>query len=218
MMKLKVCGMTRAAQMQQAYEMGVNYVGMVLYEGSKRSLLPYLEQEKELIRALPVSKVGVFVNESCDRILSLCDELGLTSIQLHGDETPDFCATVRQRVNIIKAFRVGPDTNIDALVENYHDVCDYFLFDTHSEAYGGSGKSFNWDLLEKALVDKLFFLSGGIGPEDVQKVIDFYHPFHYAIDINSRFETAPGEKDLQQVARFLSDLEAGEPGRFADIT
>jgi phosphoribosylanthranilate isomerase len=218
MMKLKVCGMTSAAQMEQAYEAGVDYVGMVLFDGSKRSLLPYLEKEKAAIKALPVSKVGVFVNESCDRILSLADELGLTSIQLHGDETPDFCSTVRQRVNIIKAFRVGADTDIDALVTNYHDVCDYFLFDTDNASYGGSGKAFDWNLLEKALVDKLFFLSGGIGPGDAKKVTDFYHPFHYGIDINSRFETAPGEKDLGLVSQFLGELQAGEPGRFADIT
>ncbi|RYY93736.1 MAG: phosphoribosylanthranilate isomerase, partial [Chitinophagaceae bacterium] len=135
-MKLKVCGLTSAAQMQQAYELGVDYVGMVLYEGSKRSLLPVLDQEKEAIRALTVAKVGVFVNEDCDRILQLAEELALTSIQLHGDETPSFCDTVRQRVNIIKAFRIGPDTDIDALVKPYHEVCDFFLFDTLGAQYG----------------------------------------------------------------------------------
>jgi phosphoribosylanthranilate isomerase len=217
-MKLKVCGLTQAAQMEEAYALGVDYVGMVLYEGSKRSLVPQLEREAAAIKELPVAKVGVFVNERCDRILELVEELGLTSVQLHGDETPEFCHTVRQRVNIIKAFRIGPDTDIDALVKPYHDVCDFFLFDTHSDAYGGSGESFDWSLLEKALVDKLFFLSGGIGPDDVQKLRDFYHPFHYGIDINSRFETRPGEKDFDRLRHFVEEVKAGEKDRLADLT
>ncbi|TCJ13756.1 phosphoribosylanthranilate isomerase [Flaviaesturariibacter flavus] len=217
-MKLKVCGLTSAAQMEQAYELGADYVGMVLYKGSKRSLLPVLEREKEAIRALTVAKVGVFVNEDCDRILDLADQLGLTSIQLHGNESPEFCDTVRQRVNIIKAFRISSGTDIDELVKPYHGVCDFFLFDTQGETYGGTGQAFDWGLLEKPLVDKLFFLSGGIGPGDVQKVRDFYHPFHFGIDINSRFETAPGVKDMALVASFLSDMQATEPDRLADLS
>lgn len=215
-MKLKVCGLTSAAQMQEAYDLGANYVGMVFYDGSKRSALPVLARESEAIRALPVDKVGVFVNESCDTILHLVETLDLTAIQLHGDESPEFCASLRERVNIIKAFRVSADTDIDALVKPYHDLCNYYLFDTATDGYGGSGERFDWSVLEKALVDKLFFLSGGIGPDDGARVRDFYHPFHYGIDINSRFETTPGVKDMALVKRFLNDLHADDAGSPAE--
>lgn len=217
-MKFKICGMTRIAQMQEAYELGVDYVGLILYDGSKRYILPQLDTLADDIKELPVAKIGVFVNEDCDRILELADRLGLTSIQLHGDESPEFCDKVRQRVNIIKAFRVAPGTDIDAMVKPYHDVCDYYLFDTAGEGYGGTGESFDWNKLEKALVDKLFFLSGGIGPDDVEKVRSFYHPFHYAIDLNSRFETAAGEKDLSLLRQFISDVNADEPERLSDVS
>ncbi|GAB4091586.1 phosphoribosylanthranilate isomerase [Flaviaesturariibacter terrae] len=212
-MKLKVCGLTSAAQMQEAYELGVDYVGMVLYSGSKRSALPSLARESAAIRAVEAAKVGVFVNESCDTILRLAEELDLTAVQLHGDETPEFCDNVRERVNIIKAFRVTPGADLDALVKPYHDSCNYFLFDTYSENFGGSGERFDWNVLEKSLIDKLFFLSGGIAPGDTDLVRGFYHPFHYGIDINSRFETAPGVKDMALIKQFLSDLHANEPGR-----
>ena len=212
-MKLKLCGLISAAQMEEAYELGVDYVGLVLYAGSKRSALPALERESTAIRKLPVSKIGVFVNESCDTILRLSEQLDLTAIQLHGNETPEFCHGLRERVNIVKAFRVEPDTDIDALVKPYQGLCNYYLFDTWTPTYGGSGERFDWNVLEKALVDKLFFLSGGIGPDDIDRIRDFYHPFHYGIDINSRFETTPGTKDMGLVKQFISDLHANEPGR-----
>ncbi|RYE01049.1 MAG: phosphoribosylanthranilate isomerase [Sphingobacteriales bacterium] len=212
-MKLKVCGLTSVAQMQEAYEMGIDYVGMVLYSGSKRSALPAVERDAAAIRALEVPKVGVFVNETCDTILRYTELLDLTAIQLHGDETPEFCHGLRERVNIIKAFRVEEDSNLDTLVKPYHDLCNYFLFDTATSGYGGSGQRFDWSLLEKALVDKLFFLSGGIGAEDTDRLRDFYHPFHYGVDINSRFETEPGVKDMALIKKFISDLKANEPGR-----
>jgi phosphoribosylanthranilate isomerase len=215
-MKLKVCGLTSAAQLEEAYALGVDYAGLVLYDKSPRSALPFLEKDAAAIKASGIAKVGVFVNEDCDRIFELAEMLDLTAIQLHGDETPAFCEKLRDRVNIIKAFQVEPGMNIDELVKPYNDVCNYFLFDTKSDQRGGSGIQFDWNQLEKALVDKLFFISGGIGPDDMEKFRDFYHPFHYGIDINSRFEISPGVKDMQLVAKFLSDLNAEEPGRMSE--
>ncbi|TCZ68277.1 phosphoribosylanthranilate isomerase [Flaviaesturariibacter aridisoli] len=212
-MKLKVCGLTSTDQMQEAYEMGVDYVGLVLYPGSKRSALPLVERERTRIRDLQVPKIGVFVNETYDNVLRLTEELDLTAVQLHGNETPEFCHGLQERVNIIKAFQISADTDIDTLVKPYQKLCNYYLFDTASAGWGGSGTGFDWNILETALVDKLFFLSGGIGPEDPNRIREFYHPFHYGIDINSRFETAPGTKDMKLVQQFLSDLNANEPGR-----
>ncbi|RYY89953.1 MAG: phosphoribosylanthranilate isomerase [Chitinophagaceae bacterium] len=212
-MKLKVCGLTSVTQMQEAYELGVDYVGLVLYEQSKRSALQLAAREATAIRKLEVPKVGVFVNEDCDTILRLTEELDLTAIQLHGTETPEFCHSLRERVNIIKAFRVTTDTDIDVLVKPYQDLCNYYLFDTWTPEYGGSGEQFDWNLLEKALVDKLFFLSGGIDADSIKRVRKFYHPFHYGIDINSRFETSPGVKDMALIKQFISDLNASEPDR-----
>ncbi|GAA4322640.1 phosphoribosylanthranilate isomerase [Flaviaesturariibacter amylovorans] len=211
-MKLKVCGLTSIAQMERAHELGVDYVGLVLYAGSKRSALPFTEAAADELERVGISKIGVYVNEDAAKVMADTERYNLTAVQLHGDESPEYCAGLRDRVNIIKAFRIGADTDIDALVAPYHAVCDYFLFDTRTEDYGGSGRSFDWKLLEKALVDKLFFLSGGIGPDDLEKIRSFYHPFLYCIDINSRFETEPGVKDMAVVATFLSELHASRSG------
>ncbi|RYZ00463.1 MAG: phosphoribosylanthranilate isomerase [Chitinophagaceae bacterium] len=212
-MKLKVCGLTTIAQMERAREIGADYAGIVLYAHSKRSALPLTEAEADALERVRIDKIGVYVNEDAAKVLADTERYNLTAVQLHGDESPEYCAGLRDRVNVIKAFRVDGDTDIDELVAPYHPVCDYFLFDTRTEHYGGSGVSFDWKVLEKALVDKLFFLSGGIGPEDAPRIREFYHPFLYGVDINSRFETEPGIKDMALVAKFISEINADVPGQ-----
>ena len=139
---------------------------------------------------------------------SCIQNFGLSAVQLHGDEPPEFCEALRKAASVIKVFRIsGTTQNIDALIEPYQNSCDYFLFDTDTESYGGSGKRFDWNLLKKANISKPFFLSGGIGPDDMEDLKSFNHTHFYAIDVNSRFEITPGSKDMEKVKTFVNALK-----------
>jgi phosphoribosylanthranilate isomerase len=205
-MEIKVCGNTSVEQLSALQGIGVNYAGIILYEGSKRFAGEKLRGQKEAIESLDISCVGVFVDDSADYIINAIEEYSLMGVQLHGSETPEFCHSLMGKANVIKAFHIDNDTDIDAMVAPYQDSCNYYLFDTASEEGGGSGRKFDWDFLDKALVNKLFFLSGGIGPDDADRISSFYHPFLYAIDINSRFETSPGVKDIQLIHDFITSI------------
>lgn len=206
-MKIKVCGITTFEQLVELQNAGADYAGLIFYEGSKRFVGDALQNQQSAIRELQIPKVGVFVNASQEVIEKAVNDYGLTAVQLHGDETPQFCEALAAKMNVIKAFRIGNDTDIDALVSPYNQSCKYYLLDTASPSYGGSGEKFDWNKLEDAIISKLFFLSGGIDPEDAERIGKFYHSFLYAVDINSRFETAPGVKDLSKVDAFISRVK-----------
>ena len=156
-----------------------------------------------------LKKVGVFVNPSYADLLDAIDNYGLDIVQLHGNETPELCEELSAEVEVIKAFRLDVTqdgtVNIDKLVEPYDAACDYYLFDTAGlkESFGGTGKQFDWSILNKAKIEKPFFLSGGIGPDDAVKVKSFKHPDFFAIDVNSKFETEPGVKDMAAILKFM---------------
>lgn len=201
-MKLKVCGITTLGQLQQLQEMEVDYAGLIFYEGSKRYAHEKLKSAASEIKKLKIKKVGVFVNAGMGFLKSLIPEYGLDAVQLHGDEPAAYCSEIRKEAVVIKAFRMGKTTAVDELVAPYESSCDYFLFDTDSAGYGGSGKRFDWTILQEAAINKPFFLSGGIGPESMGFLKSFAHPFLYAVDVNSRFETAPGIKDMSLLKSF----------------
>lgn len=205
-MKIKVCGMTRLDQLQQLQALGVDYAGMIFFEGSKRYVGEALQKDKEAIKALAIKRVGVFVNTELEVIQKAIEDYGLTAVQLHGDETDEFCLELMDKAKVIKVFRMGSEVAIDELTAPFLNACHYFLFDTDTASFGGSGKQFDWDVLREAAIGKPFFLSGGIGPEDVDKVKAFQHPYLYAVDVNSRFETEPGIKDMDKVKQFISEL------------
>ena len=152
-------------------------------------------------------------------ILGLCrktglkiaiDDYGLDVVQLHGDESPEMCEDLSSEVEVIKVFSIKDNKeDIDKLVADYDAVCDYYLFDTGGlkESLGGTGKQFDWSVLSKARIEKPFFLSGGIGPEDAAKVKAFKHPDLFGVDINSRFETEPGVKDMSRILQFKLGLK-----------
>lgn len=212
-MKLKVCGIKKVEQLQQLQKLGVDYAGLIFYEGSKRYAHEKLYSFKSQIRNLEIKKVGVFVNANMGFLKSLIQYYYLDAVQLHGDETPQVCESVRSRAEVIKVFRIGDATkNIDKLIKPFQAVCDYFLFDTDTAAYGGSGKRFDWTVLEKAAINKPFFLSGGIGPEDVGLLKTFTHPFLYAVDVNSRFEVRPGVKDMGLLKPFVNAFKQNAYG------
>lgn len=208
-MKIKVCGITKADQLIQLDEIGVDYAGLIFFRQSARYMLDKLMSTEVKPLALKLNKVGVFVNASEEDINTQVELYGLDLVQLHGDETPAFCEHISNTVSVIKAFRITKynEQNIDWMVKPYEEVCDYYLFDTNRKgAYGGTGEKFDWNILQKNKINKPFFLSGGIGLADVEKVRKFQHPFLYAVDINSMIETEPGIKDMDQVKAFVEQL------------
>jgi phosphoribosylanthranilate isomerase len=206
-MKCKVCGITGLEQLQSLEALGADFAGLIFYEGSKRFVGERKEEEKKGIKETAIKKIGVFVNAPYETVLNAIEEYGLYAVQLHGDETDEFCLELMDKVKVIKVFRVKDEAFIDEMVKPFEAVCHYFLFDTDTAAYGGSGKRFDWSLLQKAKVGKPFFLSGGIGPDNAEKLQAFQHPYLYAVDVNSKFEVEPGVKDLEKVESFLTYLK-----------
>ena len=206
MINIKVCGITQFKQLQQLEALNVDYAGLIFYKDSPRYMGDKLSGKEIKNADFDLKKVGVFVNPSYSDLLDAIDEYGLDIVQLHGNETPEMCQDLSEDVEVIKAFRVEDSSvNVDKLVEPYDGVCDYYLFDTAGlkESFGGTGKQFDWSILNKAKIEKPFFLSGGIGPDDAAKVKTFKHPDFFAIDVNSKFETEPGVKDLAALLKFL---------------
>ena len=205
-MQFKVCGITNIEQANALQAMGVQYIGFIFYPSSKRYVLEKLSlADLANFKPIGVKKVGVFVNEPLEQLLGIVQAAGLDLVQLHGDESPEYCAAVRQKVETIKVGRVGaavPDFSA------YESVVDYFLFDTDSALYGGTGQHFNWELIKGSTIPKPYFLSGGIGPNDIQGVLVMEKTNAgkslLALDINSQFELAPGVKDLEKIKIFIN--------------
>ncbi len=208
-MKIKVCGNRDLSQLKELNDLGIDYEGLIFYEQSPRYVLKEIKGEDVKDLQLDVEKTGVFVNAAEEEIMKQVDDFGLDLVQLHGDETASFCEHISDHIKVIKAFRIADfDTNIDWLVKEYDEVCDYYLFDKGSAGlYGGTGEKFNWDLLEKSTIGKPFFLSGGIGINDAEALRKFKHPFFYGVDVNSRFETEPGIKDVKLIKDFIKQLK-----------
>jgi phosphoribosylanthranilate isomerase len=205
-MQFKVCGITNLEQATALQAMGVHYIGFIFYLSSKRYVLEKLSlADLANFKPKAVKKVGVFVNETLEHLLEIVQAAGLDLVQLHGDESPDYCAAVRQKVETIKVFRVGAAV---PNFESYEAVVDYFLFDTDSALYGGTGQHFNWELIKGTTIPKPFFLSGGIGPNDIQGVQVMEKTKAgktlLALDINSQFEITPGVKNLEKIKIFIN--------------
>ncbi len=213
-MRIKVCGMTDLQQLHQLGNMGVEFAGMIFYHKSPRFILRHLSGEMVKRARLKVYKVGVFVNASYEEIMNHVDNFGLDMVQLHGDETPRFCEQVSSYIQTIKAFRIAPDDNIPWKVREFYDACDMFLFDTMGAGYGGTGKKFNWEMLKGVELQKPFFLSGGIEPDDADAIKEFMKEEVaknlFALDVNSKFETAPGVKDMSLVKQFVDEIKTAE--------
>lgn len=208
-MKIKVCGNTNIEQLKELDGLPIDYEGLIFYEQSPRFVLNKLDGKEFKESGISVTKVGVFVNASEEEIMKQINDFGLDIVQLHGDETASFCNRISDYIKVIKAFRIADfDANVDWLVKEYDEVCDYYLFDKGSAGlYGGTGQKFNWNLLEKAKIGKPFFLSGGIGRSDAQALKKFTHPFFYGVDVNSRFEISPGIKNIELIKEFVKELK-----------
>ena len=193
----------------------VDWIGFIFYAKSPRAVDESLaEWLQERAGALEKQKrVGVFVNAEVDEVLNAVHDYALDYVQLHGEESPEYCQLLRtlmestsmREAKLIKVFRVGDGFDFKR-VHRFSAHCAYFLFDTLGKDYGGTGHQFNWSLLQQYDGVTPFLLSGGIGPEDVQEVRNFQHPQLHGIDLNSRFETQPGEKDIAALRAFINAL------------
>ncbi|HWN87712.1 MAG TPA: phosphoribosylanthranilate isomerase [Chitinophagaceae bacterium] len=210
-MNIKVCGITQFKQLQQLDALNIDYAGLIFYKDSPRYMGDKITGKQVKEADFDIKKVGVFVNPGYSELLDTIDEYGLDIVQLHGNETPEMCEDLSAEVEVIKAFRIAGDQsiNIDEMVMPYDAACDFYLFDTAGlkENFGGTGQQFDWSILKKAKIEKPFFLSGGIGRDDAEKVKAFKHPDFFAIDVNSKFEMAAGVKDMAAILKFLQGFK-----------
>jgi len=201
MIAVKICGITSLKDAEMAVNYSVSAIGMIFCPDSPRYVDPV--EVEQWIERIPdsVKKVGVFVNEQIDTINNITRQLKLEFIQLHGDESPEFCNGIIRPV--IKVFRVGDD--FDAIVLNEYDVHG-FLFDTYKKGNpGGTGTRFNWDLIANLKTETPIILSGGLTPENVLNGIEAVNPA--AVDVNSGVESVPGVKDEEKIKELFSVLE-----------
>lgn len=195
----KVCGMRDAQNIRDVEALGIDWIGMIFWPKSKRYVA-------EVPSYLPehLKKVGVFVDSTLDDILQHISNYQLDIIQLHGQESPDFAKALKPHT-IIKAFNIEKADDL-LQTEKYKGIADYFLFDTKGKMVGGNGQKFDWSVLTAYQGKTPFLLSGGIGPEDAESVRSFHHPRCIGIDLNSRFESEPGFKDINQLKTFINKL------------
>jgi len=207
-MQVKVCGISQLEQAQALDAMGVNFIGFIFYPASKRYVLANLSlAQLASFKPSNAKKVGVFVNETIAQVMTTVKEAGLDLVQLHGDEPMDYCAALNKLVPVIKVFRVGkalPD------YAGYANAATYYLFDTDSSLYGGTGQHFNWELIKNENFNLPYFLSGGIGPNDVHGIEVMQKTKAgknlFVIDINSQFEINPGIKNLEKIKTFIDAI------------
>ncbi len=200
-MIIKVCGLTIKNQIEELDELQtIQWLGNIFYSKSKR----FVNQINGEIKNS--KKVGVFVNQSENELRAFASENKLDILQLHGEETPDLCLRFKNNYKIIKAFGVNESFDFLQLIK-YKDVVDYFLFDTKTIEYGGSGKTFDWSLLDQYTLDVPFILSGGININSVQAIKQITHPSFVGIDINSGFENKPGDKNCEEIKTFIKELK-----------
>ena len=218
--------MRDSANIKEVVQLGVEWIGMIFYPKSSR----YVTMVPSLSGLLPdrataddriaprtqrsFQKVGVFVDDTPQNIITRVVNYDLDIIQLHGSETPTLIRNLRRTIDpdirpgirIIKAISVNKPEDIDGY-KTYADDVDYFLFDTQCPTVGGSGRHFDWDMLQRYDGDKPFILSGGIGPEDAGYVKSFHHPRCAGIDLNSKFETSPAFKDVEALKKFITEIK-----------
>jgi phosphoribosylanthranilate isomerase len=205
---LKVCGMADADSLRAVAALQPDFLGFIFYPASKRYVGERLPAVA--VRALPatIRKVGVFVDDDAATVLARVREFDLQLAQLHGHETPETCAAVRAGgVPVVKAFAVGEGFDF-AQLQPYVGCVDYFLFDTAGPQPGGNGTAFDWTLLRDYNLPVPYFLAGGIGPEHAAALRNLRLPGLFALDLNSRFETAPGTKDASRLGAFFQELKA----------
>lgn len=203
-MKIKVCGMREAGNIRDVAELGPDFMGFIFYDRSPRYV-----GEDFVMPELPagIQKTGVFVKAPQEHVLQLAGQYGLNYVQLHSDETPEYCDAIRRAgLKVLKAFSVDASFDFEQ-VKGFEGKADYFLFDTKGEGYGGHGKTFDWEILSGYSGNTPFFVAGGISNDNVEGLLKLEHPLFYGIDVNSRYEISPGMKDVEAVQKLFFKLD-----------
>ena len=221
---IKVCGMRDGENIREVAALGVDWIGLIFYPKSPRNvtmisthagIIPDRGSLSPLTTHLSPLRVGVFVDEMPQNIITRVVNFQLDLVQLHGHETPTMIRNlratldpdIRPGIKFIKAISVGSRDDI-AAYKTYEDCVDYFLFDTKCPTVGGSGNQFDWSVLAGYAGETPFLLSGGIGPDDAERIRTFHHPKCIGIDLNSRFETAPALKDISKLKQFIKKIRS----------
>ena len=207
---IKVCGMREAANIREIEALGIDWLGLIFWPKSSR----YVSERPDYLPR-NVKRVGVFVDEAPEKIVSISRLYGLDYIQLHGHESITDINRLRQTIadqgsatippQLIKAFSIATDSDLEQ-TKAYEGHVDYFLFDTKGPSVGGNGIQFDWEVLNAYHGHTPFLLSGGIGPDDAARIQAFHHPQCIGIDLNSRFEISPGLKDINKLKTFIQSL------------
>jgi phosphoribosylanthranilate isomerase len=207
--KLKVCGLTQLDQVQELISTDTDFLGFIFYKKSPRYVLDHLTLE-DLSTIDHQGKVGVFVNEDLHTITEIVQKANLNFVQLHGDENEIFINELKEKldfsVQLIKVIRIGSEKQeviriIEKTINHLQSAIDYYLFDTDSKDFGGTGKQFDWNVLNEFEIPVPYFLSGGISEDNVEHVKNLrQQPF--ALDINSKFEIKAGIKDIDKIKKF----------------
>jgi phosphoribosylanthranilate isomerase len=204
MLLLKVCGMRNSTNITELIKVQPNFIGFIFHEASARNIteIPNIEIPNS------IKKVGVFVDKEIDFITKKATDFDLDYIQLHGNETPEFCSEMKSNgLKIIKAFNIYKGFDFDQL-KAYEPFCDYFLFDAFGKKAGGNGITFNWELLANYKGETSFLLSGGIDENMVQTTKNINHSQLVGVDINSGFEVEPALKDIKKIKQFSDEIRS----------
>ena len=205
-MLVKVCGLNNRNNILDISKMNIDLMGFIFYNNSPRYFNNALNFDE--VRQIPktIKKVGVFVNASINNLLNTIAHYDLDFVQLHGNENPEYCKELMQYVKVIKTISVN-DKNSISEINNYTNVCTYFLFDTASPSYGGTGHPFNWQLLEETTIDIPFFISGGVSIENITEIKNLNFKNFAGVDVNSKFEINPGLKDLNKIQQLIKEKD-----------
>lgn len=206
-LKIKVCGMKYPDNIAALSNLKPDYMGFIFYPPSKRFV--GLDFEKQHLSSVKIEtkKTAVFVNAHLHEVEEFSNIYGFKTLQLHGNETPEFCATLKEKgFSIIKAFGVDEHFNFEVL-KPYLVAVDFFLFDTKTDLHGGSGLTFSWQILDNYKLERPFFLSGGIDLNNIEAALSINNQYFYGIDINSKFEIEPGLKDIKKVEEIFSKIK-----------
>ena len=205
-MQIKICGMKYPENILEVSTLLPDYLGFIFYLKSPR----FADRlDLSVLNSLPknIKKVGVFVNESLENILTCIEKYNLDAVQLHGADNKKLCREIKEEAKtmVIKVFPIMASYNLKVTKE-YEEVADLFLFDTKTDLYGGSGQKFNWNILHDYQGEKDFLLSGGISADDVKAIRKIEHPKMIGVDLNSRFEIKPGLKNVEMLRNFIEEL------------
>ena len=203
---IKVCGMREADNIRQVEALGIDWLGFIFWPKSSRFV-----HERPAYLPASAKRVGVFVDADIEVVRETAAAYCLDIIQLHGKESPSYIKQLRSLCSdhvavIVKAFNIATPEDLKQ-TEPYEGATDYFLFDTKAKMVGGNGTQFDWTVLNDYQGNTPFILSGGIGPDDAEKVKAFHHPMLAGIDLNSRFETAPAHKDVNLLRTFIETIK-----------